>query len=553
MSCVRKSLHVFGLMLICMLFLGNTTALADKIPWPTDVTNTYKGGFSLYAGHNGMDINAKSGSVLYAPFDGTAVFRQRYRSIGDKNVLVSYGNYVEITSRDGKYKIDICHMSAFEDVDFVAKNLMNAVDYWPNHDSTISVASWKNTDHDDVCGRNDDIHEGDILGYSGGTGRSTGPHLHVTLHVNGSLVDPYSYFDSTISARDHARRVTIQGADKTIYVGDVDGFAATSTRDGETIYWESSDPSIVEVDSNGAYKGVAVGTAVISAYLKDDDGNKIAGSVDSHTITVEKRVTTSKKNTTIKLSKKKATLYEGKTLLLKATVNNKVGKITWSSSKRSVAIVSSKGLVKAKKAGTTIITAKCNGKKATCKITVNDYKSIYRKALEKKTFSYKEGKTRGTITAEYFLVFNIDQKGVPELIVCPYQFPNGHSGYIYTIKDGKLKYCGTYSHKGYQSFMYVKKYKSVYYSWWTNGIGGAGAQLLKLNSSGKLKPYKFFYECQENMYSSKRLYYSGKSSIKNSVLVSKKKYAKLTKKYLGKVKAYKYVKNTEDERKKALK
>ncbi len=33
----------------------------------------------------------------------------------------------------------------------------------------------------------------------------------------------------------------------------------------------------------------------------------------------------------------------------------------------------------------------------------------------------------------------------------------------------------------------------------------------------------------------------------------KKKYAKLTKKYLGKAKACKYVKNTEEERKKALK
>lgn len=76
MSGVKRTVNVFCVFLICMLFLGCTTAFADKIPWPTDVTNTYKGGFSLYAGHNGMDINAKSSSVLYAPFDGTAVFRQ---------------------------------------------------------------------------------------------------------------------------------------------------------------------------------------------------------------------------------------------------------------------------------------------------------------------------------------------------------------------------------------------------------------------------------------------------------------------------------------------
>jgi hypothetical protein len=44
--------------------------------------------------------------------------------------------------------------------------------------------------------------------------------------------------------------------------------------------------------------------------------------------------------------------------------------VKWTSSKKSVATVSSKGVVKAKKKGTATITAKVSGKKYTCKVTV---------------------------------------------------------------------------------------------------------------------------------------------------------------------------------------
>ena len=74
----------------------------------------------------------------------------------------------------------------------------------------------------------------------------------------------------------------------------------------------------------------------------------------------------------IKLNKKSLTLYT-KTATketLKATVTNISGKVKWTSSKPSVASVSSKGVVTAKKAGKATITVKANGKKASCKITV---------------------------------------------------------------------------------------------------------------------------------------------------------------------------------------
>lgn len=69
-----------------------------------------------------------------------------------------------------------------------------------------------------------------------------------------------------------------------------------------------------------------------------------------------------------KLNKTSISLNVGKTYTLKATGTK--GKITWTSSNKSVATVSSKGVVKAQKKGTAIITAKYGKEKLTCKITV---------------------------------------------------------------------------------------------------------------------------------------------------------------------------------------
>ena len=74
------------------------------------------------------------------------------------------------------------------------------------------------------------------------------------------------------------------------------------------------------------------------------------------------------KAATPKLNKSKLTLYIGSNYTLK--VKKASGKVKWTSGKKSVATVSSKGKVVAKKAGKATITAKAGTKKAACKIVV---------------------------------------------------------------------------------------------------------------------------------------------------------------------------------------
>ncbi len=119
-----------------------------------------------------------------------------------------------------------------------------------------------------------------------------------------------------------------------------------------TITWMSSNPLIATVSSNGVVTGKKAGTVTITA--------KAFGKSVAKTIKVVEpslKVTGS------------TSLYRGKTTTLKATTSYST-KVTWTSSKPSIATVSSNGVVTGKKAGTVTITAKAFGKSVTKTIKV---------------------------------------------------------------------------------------------------------------------------------------------------------------------------------------
>lgn len=88
------------------------------------------------------------------------------------------------------------------------------------------------------------------------------------------------------------------------------------------------------------------------------------------------------------ISKTALELDVGKSAVLK--IKNTKKKITWFSSKKSVATVSQKGKVKAKKAGRAVITAKAGKIKLTCAVTV--YRKVSYKTLKIEDFEdYESG------------------------------------------------------------------------------------------------------------------------------------------------------------------
>ena len=42
------------------------------------------------------------------------------------------------------------------------------------------------------------VNRGDIIGYVGVSGRSTGPHVHYEVRINGAPVNPMRYLRTTV-------------------------------------------------------------------------------------------------------------------------------------------------------------------------------------------------------------------------------------------------------------------------------------------------------------------------------------------------------------------
>ncbi len=97
--------------------------------------------------HNGIDLAAPTGSAILAAYKGTVV-------AADYNSTM--GNYIMINHGGGLYTIYM-HCSAL----YVSKG--------------------------------QDVSAGTKIGAVGSTGRSTGPHLHFGVRLNGNYVSPWGY------------------------------------------------------------------------------------------------------------------------------------------------------------------------------------------------------------------------------------------------------------------------------------------------------------------------------------------------------------------------
>ena len=116
------------------------------------------------------------------------------------------------------------------------------------------------------------------------------------------------------------------------------------------VVWKSSKSSVAKVSSKGVVTAQKRGTATVTA--------KVGKKKYTCKVTVKDA----------KLNRSSLSLTEKKSYQLKFT--NSKGKVKWSSANKSVATVSSKGAVKAVKAGKTTIKAKVASSTYQCQVTV---------------------------------------------------------------------------------------------------------------------------------------------------------------------------------------
>ena len=127
--------------------------------WPVDgqVTGSFGERIDPFNGegafHSGVDIGSNYGHPVIAPADGMVTFADFLGGYG-KAIMLDHGH--GISTRYG-------HLSGF------------------------AVAPGQ------------EVHRGDVIGYVGLSGRSTGPHLHYEVRINDTPVNPYKYLRMTIA------------------------------------------------------------------------------------------------------------------------------------------------------------------------------------------------------------------------------------------------------------------------------------------------------------------------------------------------------------------
>jgi murein DD-endopeptidase MepM/ murein hydrolase activator NlpD len=128
--------------------------------------------------HKGIDIPGPVGTPIYATADGM---------IGRAQWVSGYGKFVEI-------------------------NHGNAVQTRYGHLSAMNVTPGQR------------IKKGDILGYMGSTGRSTGSHLHYEVRIAGEAINPTAFLSPVKAADTHANiLIAAKTTDSKAIGGPADG------------------------------------------------------------------------------------------------------------------------------------------------------------------------------------------------------------------------------------------------------------------------------------------------------------------------------------------
>ena len=127
--------------------------------WPVDgqVTGSFGERIDPFNGegafHSGVDIGSSYGAPIIAPADGRVMTADVMSGYG-KEIMIDHGN--GISTRYG-------HLSGF------------------------------------AVTRGQSVRRGDVIGYVGLSGRSTGPHLHYEVRINDTPVNPYKYLRVTVA------------------------------------------------------------------------------------------------------------------------------------------------------------------------------------------------------------------------------------------------------------------------------------------------------------------------------------------------------------------
>jgi murein DD-endopeptidase MepM/ murein hydrolase activator NlpD len=127
--------------------------------WPVEgqVTGSFGERIDPFNGegafHSGVDIGSSYGTPVVASADGFVVVTETLGGYG-KTIMIDHGN--GISTRYG-------HLSGY------------------------GVTAGQH------------VHRGDVIGYVGESGRSTGPHLHYEVRINNTPVNPYKYLRITLA------------------------------------------------------------------------------------------------------------------------------------------------------------------------------------------------------------------------------------------------------------------------------------------------------------------------------------------------------------------